>query len=240
MEIIPVIYILDGLCVALYKSNFDQKQTYFKSPLQLALGFEKGGAKKIMLADLNGKMKKTFEQREIFQQIIKSLKIPVLVVAGFTTIPEIEEAFGIGASQVVIRSPKQTFVKEVIQKFGPEKIIIQLQAKRSQLIDGEKTSPDQGIDVVDYAESLVPLGVKTIIYKDESSEGTLIHPNYDEIDRLYLTVGKDLKIYSSGGISDAEHLKLLKKIGAAGAIIGKAFYERMLSIKEAEAAARDF
>ena len=99
-----------------------------------------------------------------------------------------------------------------------------------------KTSDGELIDVVDFAEKLIPLGVKEIVYKDERSEGTLIHPNYDEMDRLFLITGNDLKIYASGGISEIKHLLLLKKIGASGAIIGKAFYEKKLSIKEALAA----
>ncbi len=232
MEIIPAIYILDGMCVALYKSHFEQKETYFKNPVHIARGFEKQGAAKIYVVDLNGKMKKTFEQQEIIQRLIQSVDVPVLVEAGFNTVEEIEAAFKIGASQVVLRSPGAALTKAALAKFGPEKIVIQLQAKGSELIDGDQA----GIDVVDYAETLVPLGVKQIVYKDERSEGTLIHPNYDEVDRLFLTVGKDLRIYAAGGISEAKHLRLLKKIGAAGAIIGKAFYENIISLEEAREA----
>lgn len=236
MEIIPAIYILDGMCVALYKSSFEQKETYFRSPLQMALNFEKQGAKKLLISDLNGKMKKTFEQKEIIGQVIKSLKIPVMLEAGFGRIEDIQAALDLGAAQVVIRSPAPEYVKQVIEKFGAEKIIIELQAKGNEMINGGKTRPDQVIDVVDYAEKLVPLGVKTVIFKDERSEGTMIHPNYDDVDRLFLTTGADLKIYVAGGIAEISHLKLLKKIGASGAIIGKGFYEKHLTIAEAESA----
>lgn len=236
MEIIPAIYILDGMCVALYKADFKQKQTYFQNPVHQANTFEKEGAKKIHVVDLNGKMKKTFEQQEIIKKLIQTVSIPVQVEAGFNTIAEIQTAFDLGAAVVVLRSPGKNLTQEAITKFGPEKIIIQIQSKGSELVDGDRIRPDQEIDVVDYAETLVPLGVKSIIYKDERSEGTMIHPNYDEVDRLFLTVGQDLKIYVSGGISDEKHLKLLKKIGASGAIIGKAFYEKLLSIRQAQSA----
>ena len=70
-----------------------------------------------------------------------------------------------------------------------------------------------------------------------AAEGTLIHPNYDEADRLFQVTGKHLQIYVSGGISEAKHLKILNKIGVAGAIIGKAFHEKLLTVAEAEEAA---
>ena len=239
MEIIPSIYILDGMCVALYKGSFSQKATYFKSPLQMAVNFEKEGAEKLHLVDLKGQMEKNFEQRKIIGKIISAVKIPAQLEAGFSTLEEIREAFELGASQAVIRSPAPEFIKSAIDEFGPEKIIVELVSKGGEIVNGGKKRPEEIIDVVDYAESLVPLRVKYIIYKDQRSEGTLIHPNYDEVDRLYLTTGKDLKIYVSGGISEVRHLKLLKTIGASGAIIGKAFYEKILTVRQAKEAVRE-
>ena len=241
MEIIPAIYLLDGMCVALYKSSFEQKQTYLKSPTNVARNFEKSGAKKLYIIDLNGKQTNTFEQKGIIRKIIENVGMEVWVEAGFHSLEEIQAAFNLGASKISLRAPGLEFVKKAIEKFGAEKIIILLQSKASELIpDGPKepSAPvvSQPIDVVDYAEKLVPLGVKYVIYKDERSEGTLIHPNYDEVDRLFLTTGENLKIYASGGISDPKHLQLLKKIGASGAVIGKAFYEGIITFQEAERA----
>ncbi len=236
MEIIPDIYILDGQCVALYKSSYEQKETYFKSPLEMARYFERGGAKKIYLTDLDGKRDNTFRQRDIVKKITETLEIPVIIETGFGSLDEIREAFALGVSRVVIRPVANALIREAIREFGAEKIMVLIQAKGSELIDG---SPETADDVVDYAESLVPLGVKNVVYKDERSEGTLIHPNYDEVDRLFLITGKDLSIYVAGGISEAKHIRLLKKIGAAGAIIGKAFFEKIITIEEAESAARE-
>lgn len=234
VEIIPAIYILDGKCVALYKSSYEQKETYYKSPLQMARNFEKEGAKKLYVVDLNGKMNNTFMQQDIIKEIAAAIKVPVQIEAGFNSIPDIQMAFDLGVDQVVMRPKATPLIEEAIKKFGAEKIIILIQAKGSGVVDGIKKDYESELDVVDYAESLVPLGVKAVVYKDERSEGTLIHPNYDEVDRLVNVTGKDLKIYVSGGISEAKHIKLLKKIGAAGAVIGKAFYERLLTVGEAQ------
>ncbi len=237
MEIIPAIYILNGRCVALYKSSYEQKSTYFKSPTEMARFFDNEGAKKLHVIDLNGRRDGGFPQRDVVERLIKGVKIPVQIEAGFNTMLDIATAFELGASKIVLRPRALSLLKKALEVYGPEKIIMEIQAKGSEVVGGGKSISGELPDVVDFAEKLVPLGVKEVVYKDERSEGTLIHPNYDEVDRLFLITGKSLRIYVSGGISEARHLKLLKKIGASGAIIGKAFYERLISVKEAEAAA---
>jgi len=239
MEIIPAIYVLDGNCVALYKGSYEQKETYFKSPVEMAQYFEKGGAKKLHIVDLNSRKEGHFVQHGIIKNISSAVKIPLQVEAHFSNIGDLKIAFQRGAAKVVLLPLALKIVGEAIKTFGPEKIIVQIESKGSSVMGDGTQSDGTPIDVVDFAEKLIPLGIKEIIYKDQRSEGTLIQPNYDEIDRLFLITGKDLKIYASGGISEARHLQLLKKIGATGAIIGKAFYERIITIKQAQAAVEE-
>ncbi len=238
MEIIPAIYILNGRCVALYKGSYEQKETYFKSPIEMAHFFQNAGAAKLHVIDLNGRKENKFIQKDLLQRVIASVQIPVQIESGFPTLQDIEEAFQIGAAKVVLRPFAFNLIKESIQKYSAEKIIVEIQAKGSGTIGAGEASPGEPVDVVDFAEKLIPLGVKEVIYKDERSEGTMIHPNYDEVDRLFGITGQNLKIYVSGGIGNAKHLQLLKKIGSTGAIIGKAFYERMMTFKEAELAVK--
>lgn len=213
MQIIPAIYILDGRCVALYKGSYEQKESYEKSPLNVALHFEKAGAKTLHIVDLDSLKAGHFLSTSIIQKIISSVKIPVQLEASYQTLAELKTAFAWGAAKVIIRPFALQLIPEAINTFGAEKIIVEIQSKGSGVVGGGKTSDGSPIDVVDFAEKLVPLGVREIIYKDERSEGTLIHPNYDEVDRLFLITGKDLKIYASGGIAEPRHLALLKKIG---------------------------
>ena len=242
MEIIPALYILDGRCVALYKASYEQKASYEKSPLNVAKFFEKAGAKKLHLVDLDSRNERSeFRARpqagiatSVFQKIITAVKIPVQLEASFKNLEEIHAAFNIGAAKIILRPFALKIIPEAIKTFGAEKIIVEIQAKGSGVVGDGITSDGNPIDVVDFAEKLIPLGVKEIIYKDEHAEGTLIHPNYDEIDRLFLIIGQNLKIYASAGISEPRRIKLLKKIGASGAIIGKAFYEHTITFEEAQ------
>jgi phosphoribosylformimino-5-aminoimidazole carboxamide ribotide isomerase len=42
----------------------------------------------------------------------------------------------------------------------------------------------------------------------------------------------NIQLIASGGVSKIEDLKILKEIGCEGAIIGKAIYEKRISLKE--------
>ena len=237
MEIIPVIYILDGRCVALYKGSYEQKATYMKSPIHMARFFEKEGAKIIHIVDLNGRKEGGTIQKELLQHLILEVQIPLQLEAAFSSLEAIRIAFGFGISKVVLRPRAYHIIQEAIRSFGPEKILVEIQAKGSmvtipipEISAGDtKTS----LDIVDFAENLVTMGVKNIIYKNEYTEGTMINPSFDEVDRLIGVTGQDLNIYLSGGIGELKHLALLKKIGTTGAIIGKALYEKHFTFREA-------
>ena len=231
-----MLYILDGKCVSLYKSSLEQKETYNRDPIEMARNFEDHGAGALYLVDLNGLKDNTFRQKEIFRRIAEKVSIPVWFETGFDTIDAIGAALDLGCERAVVRPVATSLVKEAIQKFGAEKVAVLILAKGGGMVGVEKKNYEEAVDAVDYAESLIPLGVKTVVYRDERSEGTLIHPNYDVADRLYQVTGKELKIYVSGGISEPKHLQTLKRIGVAGALIGKAFYERIITVEEAEAA----
>ncbi len=244
MEIIPALYIYRGRCVAFYKSHSEQKEVYPKSPLNYGREFERQGAQRLYVVELDGKATNEFQQQTFIRELTNALKIPVYLEAGFKTIEEIDKGFESGATFIVLRSPQEAIVRTAIKKYGAEKIVVQIQAKGPNLIqvlpENMKKNGSQSFekDIVDYAENLMAWGVQSIVYKDERSEGTLIHPNYDEVDRLCLITGSNSKIYVAGGIGDVKHLKLLQKIGAAGAIIGKALYEGLLTLHEAKEAVR--
>ncbi|MBD3327691.1 hypothetical protein GF340_00120 [Candidatus Peregrinibacteria bacterium] len=233
MDIIPALYILDGKIVSTYKGDFNQVEVYSKSPKNFAKKFASQGAIKIYIEDLNAYRDGAPVQLDLIKKIIQETGLESWVVAGAKQSSHIQEIINSGASKVVLRSPTLEFAKEAIAKYGNEKIVVLIFAKRSELLEErEKRHPDDITEVIDYAEDLVPLGVKTIIFKDRSSEGVMVHPDYDEIEKLNFIVGEHVDIYSASGISEQRHLDTLSEIGAKGAIIGKAFYENALQLSD--------
>ena len=77
------------------------------------------------------------------------------------------------------------------------------------------------------------LEIKTIFCTDISKDGMLEGPSIE----LYKEILKQfplLKLIASGGVSSYDDLLLLKDTGCDGAIIGKAFYEERITLKQME------
>jgi phosphoribosylformimino-5-aminoimidazole carboxamide ribotide isomerase len=60
------------------------------------------------------------------------------------------------------------------------------------------------------------------------------YPLYEELNK---TLG--LNVIASGGVSDIEGIKILKDFNIYGAIIGKAYYVKAISLKQAIEVAND-
>jgi phosphoribosylformimino-5-aminoimidazole carboxamide ribotide isomerase len=79
--------------------------------------------------------------------------------------------------------------------------------------------------------NMAELGVRRLIYTDIVRDGTLTEPNFTAISELITRTG--LPVTAAGGIASVQHLIMLKKLGAEGAIIGKAIYTGDIDLKQA-------
>lgn len=222
MEIIPVIYIHKGKCVSFYKGNKEYETVYPKSPKNYAEVFASYGAKHIHIVDKDG------ENWKITEKITREIpEIKIQLSAKIRTIDLAEKAINLGVERIVVGVAGREILKEAVEKFGTDRVFAGIKGKDKKIITSENLPPD--MEVLDYAEELKKTGVKNLIYHDVWSEGTMIHPNYDEVEKLLHFT--DLNIYASGGIGDVKHLVLLEKLGVKGALIGKALYERVFNLE---------
>ena len=78
---------------------------------------------------------------------------------------------------------------------------------------------------------MVDLGVKTIVYTDIATDGTLKGPNVEAMREMAAAVNAD--IIASGGVGSLEHIKALKDTGVEGVIVGRALYTDNVNLTEA-------
>lgn len=126
-------------------------------------------------------------------------------------------------------------VKQAVENFR-ENIVIGIDAKDGKVaIDGwEKTSE---FTAIDFANKMVELGAKTIIYTDISRDGMLTGPNLDAMREMAQSV--DAEIIASGGVSNLKDIKNLKETGVSGVIVGKALYTGNVDLQEAIKAGKE-
>ncbi|WP_066720575.1 1-(5-phosphoribosyl)-5-[(5-phosphoribosylamino)methylideneamino]imidazole-4-carboxamide isomerase [Clostridium sp. Marseille-P299] len=233
MRLYPAIDIKNGQCVRLRQGQFEDILVYSNSPVGVAKKWEESGASYIHLVDLDGALVGHSVNDDVIREIASTINIPIQVGGGIRTIKDIENKLNLGVSRVIIGTKaveNPMFVKEIINCFGADKIIIGIDAKNGMVaIQGwEKLS---NYNAVSLALEMKELGVKTIIYTDISKDGMLQGPNIEHTKEMVDMTG--LEIIASGGVSSMIDLETLSKINVEGVVIGKALYENKIDLKDA-------
>ena len=233
-KIIPAIDLIRGKCVRLYKGSFEQKTEYFISPAEQASIFEEEEADLIHIVDLDGAKIGEPKNLRTIAKIREAVKIPIEVGGGIRSIESAEKLFKIGVDRIILGTlavEQPELLKKFLAKFGAKKIVVGLDAREGGLkLATRGWRGETNLEVIDFAEELAKIGVRRIIFTDIARDGTLTFPNFDVNERLVKTT--NLKIIASGGVTDIEHLRILRRVGCEGAILGKAIYENEISVAE--------
>jgi phosphoribosylformimino-5-aminoimidazole carboxamide ribotide isomerase len=198
----------------------------------MAKKWESLGGEYIHVVDLDGALKGHGVNADAISDICKAVNVPVQTGGGIRTMEDIEAKLSCGISRVIIGTKAVSdaeFVKEAVKKYG-DKIVIGIDAKDGMVaIEGwEKTSD---FTAIEFAKKMVELGVKTIVYTDIATDGTLAGPNVEAMREMAAAVDAD--IIASGGVGNIEHIKALKDTGVEGVIVGRALYTDNVDLAEA-------
>ena len=232
MIILPAIDIIDGKPVRLYQGDYSRKEIVADDIFKTAKSFEDAGAEYIHLVDLDGAKEGSNKNHELVIKLAKTLNIPVELGGGIRSFETISYLIDNGVSRIILGTvaiEDEELLKKAVGTYK-EKIAVGIDCKDGKLC-GRGWLEKSDLDYVDFAKKMEKIGIKNIIVTDISKDGTLMGPNVDMLKKLKEKVNID--ITASGGISNIEDIKELKKIDLYGAITGKAIYAKTLSLKEA-------
>jgi len=120
-------------------------------------------------------------------------------------------------------------VEQACRKFR-ESIIVAIDALEGY-VSTHGWRQDTELRAIGFAQSMVKLGIKRFIYTDINRDGTLTEPNFSATAELINAIRRP--VIAAGGISSLNHLKMLKSLGAEGAIVGTALYTGGIDLKKA-------
>jgi phosphoribosylformimino-5-aminoimidazole carboxamide ribotide isomerase len=233
IQIIPAIDMIDGKCVRLTQGDYNQKKSYFDHPLEVAKLFEDSGIKRLHLVDLDGAREKRVINHKVLEEITSKTSLLVDFGGGLQSDEDLKIAFESGANQITggsIAVKNKELFGGWIQKYGAEKIILGTDTKDKKIaVHGWQEVSD--IHLWDILDDYLDKGIKYTISTDVAKDGLLQGPSFDlykEMQDKY----PDLSIIASGGVSCVEDLEKLNEMGIYGVIVGKAFYEGRITLKE--------
>lgn len=232
MNIFPAIDLYNGKAVRLLKGDYQQMTVYSDNPLEIALDFQKQGAKFLHMVDLEGAKTGGTPNLKVIQNIAENTDLFIEVGGGIRSMEVIEAYLNAGISRVILGTAAVTepgFVEEAVKRFG-DKIAVGVDIKDGCVaIKGWTEKSDYTCFA--FCEKMQNLGVQTLICTDISKDGAMQGTNHD----LYKALSEQfqMQIIASGGVSDIEDVRKLSALQIYGAIIGKAYYTKAIDLAEA-------
>jgi len=232
MRIIPAIDIINGKCVRLTKGDYSTQKIYNENPVEIAREFEDNGIQYLHLVDLDGAKSKHIVNHKILHEIATQTKLKIDFGGGLKSNEDLKIAFESGASQITggsVAANDPVLFLEWLTIYGAEKIILGADCiNRKIATHGWLESSE--IEVVDFINEYKKKGVNYVICTDIAKDGMLQGTSNE----LYTEILSKTKIalIASGGVSSMADLVKLKEMKCEGAIIGKAIYEKKITLKE--------
>tara|TARA_B100000780_G_scaffold275638_2_gene242656 strand:+ start:1646 stop:2356 length:711 start_codon:yes stop_codon:yes gene_type:complete len=231
MKIIPAIDLINGLAVRLTKGDFDQKRVYKNDPVLLAEEFDEVGLKYLHVVDLDA-AKGVSDNLNVIEKIASIPNIQVDAGGGIKTVDQVSKLVDVGVNQVTVGSVsvKQPEVFSEMVKRYPKQVILAADFHDNFVAvhgwqERSKLTVNQLID--QYLDD----GLQYVMCTDISKDGTLSGVNVDwyvEKQNQY----PQLEIIASGGVKDISDLQVLQQAGIKATIVGKAYYEGNITLKQ--------
>jgi phosphoribosylformimino-5-aminoimidazole carboxamide ribotide isomerase len=121
---------------------------------------------------------------------------------------------------------------EWLDHYGPDRILLGADFREGRIsIAG--WNEDTTLDLMEFIAEYHMLGVRKVICTDIDRDGMLEGPAIDTY-RKIRKLHSSLFIVASGGISGMDDIFALQEAGLDEVIVGKAIYEKRISLKELE------
>jgi len=230
VKVIPAIDLMDGKVVRLVKGDPKNKTVYSNNPVETAKKWENAGADALHVVDLDATLG-TGSNLKLIKKIGQNISIPIQVAGGLRNEDIINDVLAFASKAVIgtLAFKKKEILPKILAKYGDDKIVISTDQLNGKIvIDGWKQSTD--VELIPGIESFVKLGFSEFLLTSVDRDGTMQGP--DLVSLKDACAVKNAKIIASGGISSLKDTTDVKNCGAYGVILGKALYDRKISIEE--------
>lgn len=231
MILYPAIDMLDGRAVRLRQGKRDDV-TVYGNPVDLARQWREQGAQWLHLVDLTAAFEGQTRHLPLIREVVEAFGGPVELGGGLRAMEDIDLRMAAGVSRVIIgtaAAENPGLVAEACRAY-PGHVAVGIDAKNGMVATRgwvESTS----LTAIELALRMRDLGVTTVIYTDVSRDGMMQGPNVEATRALIEATGMD--IIGSGGVSAIGDLLHFRDAGCAGAILGKAIYEKAFTLADA-------
>ncbi|MCX7626516.1 MAG: 1-(5-phosphoribosyl)-5-[(5-phosphoribosylamino)methylideneamino]imidazole-4-carboxamide isomerase [Candidatus Sumerlaeaceae bacterium] len=236
--VIPAIDLMGGACVRLEQGDSNRRTRYSVDAVDVARQFERDGARRIHVVDLDGAFEGTPRNLTTIKKIREATTVEIEVGGGIRDEETVLTLFDAGINYVILGTKaleEPEFLRRMVDRYG-DRIIVGADA-RDGLLSTRGWTKTLEVRATDYLRSLLTsLPKLTVIYTDIARDGMFSSPNYAALIEL-LDLG-NIDVIASGGVGaldDIAKLRALNKPNLHGVIVGKALYDGRVCLSTAVA-----
>ena len=198
-------------------------------PVEIAKRYDEQGADELVFLDITASSEQRDTMIHVVEQVAAQVFIPLTVGGGIRSVADIRSMLNAGADKVAINTAaiqNPTLVKEAAARFGAQCIVLAIDAKCVNGVNGNAGEPPRwevfthggrkrtGIDVVQWAKQMTGQeGAGEILLTSMDRDGT--RDGFDLALIRAVSEAVSVPVIASGGVGNLDHL-------VDGVILGKA------------------
>lgn len=236
MKLFPAIDLYEGKCVRLQRGDYHKMTVYSDDPVETALGFAAAGAEYLHVVDLQGARSGGTPNYETICRLIALCGLKTQVGGGVRDVKTARRYLDAGAFRVILgtAAAEPGAAREFVRQLGDQVAVGADIRDGFVAIRGWTEVTD--LSLLDFCAQLDDAGIRTVICTDISKDGMLAGANRQLYELLCSRF--NMNFIASGGVSSLEDVRAFSRMGLAGAILGRALYEKAVDLKEALREAR--
>ena len=202
-------------------------------PVEIAMRYNEQGADEITFLDITASHEGRDTTVHTVEQIAEHVFIPLTVGGGIRSVEDIRTMLNAGADKVSINTAAihdPELVRKSAARFGSQCIVVALDAKRVDDLDGEPRweifthggRKPTGIDAVGWAARMAELGAGEILLTSMDRDGT--KNGFDLGVTRAITDAVEIPVIASGGVGNLDHLVAGITLGGADAVLAASIF----------------
>jgi cyclase len=202
-------------------------------PVEIAARYNEQGADEITFLDITASHEGRDTTAHMVEAIAREVFIPLTVGGGIRSVEDIRNMLNAGADKVSINTAaihEPELVRRASQRFGAQCIVVAIDAKRVDDIDGQPRyeifthggRKPTGINAVEWARRMAELGAGEILLTSMDRDGT--RDGFELGVTRAITDAVDIPVIASGGVGNLQHLVDGVIKGGADAVLAASIF----------------
>jgi len=202
-------------------------------PVEIAMRYNEQGADEVCFLDITASSEGRDTTVHTVEQIAEHVFIPLTVGGGIRSVEDIRTMLNAGADKVSINTAaihNPELVRESAQRFGSQCIVVAIDAKRVDDVDGlprweiftHGGRKPTGIDAVAWAVRMAELGAGEILLTSMDRDGT--RNGFELGVTRAITDAVEIPVIASGGVGTLDHLVEGITLGGADAVLAASIF----------------